>query len=244
MRRTSFPVLFVICLVIYSCKDNVVCPAFQSTYILDDSMRLAKYSYFSNDSTPKFAMASRRSKYGINKQTSLFRKNYELMTAPKKNVLAPVPIDTTSEDVIDQGEFIAEDFVDTDTLGIDSVSTAPLLAKVEEAEPEGPKYKYRYSPDNGYNQEQAYYNKYYGELFIDNRPPPSPEKSEEELLQEADTTAVKKKGLGGLFKKKKGEAQDQPETAEDDLPKEELPIEEEVVPEEIEETPDDSEDDN
>lgn len=227
MRRTSFPVLFVLCLVFYACKDNVVCPAFQSTYILDDSIRLAKYSYFANDSTPKFAMVSKRTKYGINKHQSLFRKNYELMTAPKKNVLAPVPEDTLSDEVIDQGDFIAEDFVDTDTLGVDSLSTAPLLAQVEEEEPEGPRYKYRYSPDNAYNQEQVYYNKYYGELFIDNRPPPSEEKLEEEQLQQSDSTAVEKKGLG-LFKKKKGAKQDQPE--EEDTPEELIP--EDIAPDE------------
>lgn len=243
MRRTSFPVLFVLCLVIYSCKDNVVCPAFQSTYILDDSMRLAKYSYFANDSTPKFAMAGRRNKYGVNKHTSLFRKNYELMTAPKKNVLAPIPVDTTSETIIDEGDFIAEDFVDTDTLGVDSLSTAPLLAQVEEEEPEGPRYKYRYAPDNGYNQEQAYYNKYYGELFIDNRPPPSQEKLEEEQLQESDTTQAKKKGLGSFFKKKKEQVQDQPETAiEESVDEEAIP--EETNPDENLETPDEPEDGN
>lgn len=235
MRRTSFPILFVLCLVFYACKDNVVCPAFQSTYILDDSMRLAKYSYFANDSTPKFASASRRSKYGVNKQTSLFRKNYELMTAPKKNVLAPVPEDT-SELIIDQGEFLVEDFVDTDTLGTDSLSTAPLFAQVKEEEPQGPRYKYRYEETAAHNQEQVYYNKYYGELFIDNRPPPSEEKLSEEELQESDTTQVKKKGLGGLFKKNKDNKQAEPESgveessSEDDTSEEvqdEIPVESE-----------------
>lgn len=234
MRRTSFPILFVLCLVFYACKDNVVCPAFQSTYILDDSMRMAKYSYFANDSTPKFASASRRTKYGVNKPTSLFRKNYELMTAPKKNVLAPVPEDT-SELIIDQGEFLAEDFVDTDTLGIDSLSTAPLLAQVEkDTIPKGPRYKYRYEETAGHNQEQVYYNKYYGELFIDNRPPPSEEKLAEETLQESDTTQMKKKGLGGLFKKK-DKNQAEPESVEEET------VVEEPAQEFQEETPEESE---
>ncbi|MEP2025943.1 MAG: hypothetical protein ABJH98_14460 [Reichenbachiella sp.] len=241
MRRTSFPILFVLCLVFYACKDNVVCPAFQSTYILDDSLRFAKYSYFANDSTPKLALASRRTKYGVNKKTSLFRKNYELMTAPKKNVLSPIPEDTT-ELIIDQGEFLAEDFVDTDTLGVDSLSTAPLLAQVEEdTVPKGPRYKYRYEETAAHNQEQVYYNKYFGELFIDNRPPPSPEKLEEELAQESDTTQVKKKGLGGLFKKNKDEKQAEPESAtEETVVEEEGALEEtqevqEDIPEEPEE---------
>ncbi|UXX80019.1 hypothetical protein N7E81_02720 [Reichenbachiella carrageenanivorans] len=233
MRRTSFPILFVLCLVFYACKDNVVCPAFQSTYILDDSMRLAKYSYFANDSTPKFASVSKRTKYGMNKQMSLFRKNYELMTAPKKNVLAPVPEDT-SELIIDQGEFVAEDFVDIDSIGPDSVSVAPLLAKAEEEVPQGPRYKYRYDPDASHNQEQVYYNKYYGELFIDKRPLPSEKTPEDEQLDESDTTQVKRKGLGGLFKRNKEEVEEAPvldekgeEAAEQEaeVPIEEAPVE-------------------
>lgn len=233
MRRTSFPILFVLCLVFCACKDNVVCPAFQSTYILNDSMRLAKYSYFANDSTPKFASVSKRTKYGINKQMSLFRKNYELMTAPKENVLAPVPEDT-SELIIDQGEFIAEDFVDIDSIGADSVSVAPLLAKAKEEEvPQGPRYKYRYDPDASHNQEQVYYNKYYGELFIDKRPLPTEKSPEDEQLEESDTTQVKRKGLGGLFKRNKDETEE--ETAEEKAeegvaePESEEPIEEAPV---------------
>lgn len=220
----------MLCLVFYACKDNVVCPAFQSTYILDDSIRFAKYSYFANDSTPKLALASRRTKYGVNKKTSLFRKNYELMTAPKKNVLAPVPEDTT-ELIIDEGVFLAEDFVDTDTLGTDSLSVAPLLAQAEEeAVPEGPRYKYRYELDAQHNQEQVYYNKYFGELFIDNRPPPSAKKPEEQV---SDSTEVKKKGLGGLFKRNKEDKQDEPEQVEEASETEEAVIEE-TVPEEVE----------
>lgn len=240
MRRTSFPILFVLCLVFYACKDNVVCPAFQSTYILDDSIRLARYSYFTNDSTPKLAYIPKRNKYGITKNVSLFRKNYDLMTAPKKNVLAPVPEDTT-ELIIDQGEFLAEDFVDTDTLGTDSLSVAPLLAKAEEEkEPEGPRYKYRYERTAQHNQEQVYYNKYYGELFIDNRPPPSAEKLEEE--QASDSTQVKKKGLGGLFKKNKDETQAEPETVEEESESGET-VEEETTEEIPEETPEEDEED-
>lgn len=239
MRRTSFPILFVLCLVFYACKDNVVCPAFQSTYILDDSIRFAKYSYFANDSTPKLAMASRRTKYGVNKKTSLFRKNYELMTAPKKNVLAPVPEDT-SELIIDEGEFLAEDFVDVDTLGTDSLSVAPLLAQAEEEKkPEGPRYKYRYERTAQHNQEQVYYNKYFGELFIDNRPPPSADKLAEE--QASDSTQVEKKGLGGLFKKNKDEKQAEPETTEEQT---EETVVEETLPEETEETPEEIPEEN
>ncbi|MDH5609579.1 MAG: hypothetical protein OEY56_08865 [Cyclobacteriaceae bacterium] len=32
-------------MLLFSCKDRIICPAFQSTYILDDSTRAAYYSY-------------------------------------------------------------------------------------------------------------------------------------------------------------------------------------------------------
>lgn len=157
------------------------------------------------------------------------------MTAPKKNVLAPVPEDT-SELIIDQGEFLTDDFVDTDSLGVDSLSTAPLLAKVEEEErPQETRYKYRYERTAAHNQEQVYYNKYFGELFIDNRPPPSEEKLDAEQMQSSDSTGVKKKGLGGLFKKSKEEGQAEPESVE-----EESEVEETDIPETIE-VPDEEE---
>ena len=37
----------ILCLILFisSCRDKVICPAFQSTYILDDSVRLAYFSY-------------------------------------------------------------------------------------------------------------------------------------------------------------------------------------------------------
>lgn len=43
MRLIITLILFVLC--ISSCKDKVICPAFQSTYILDDSVRSVYYSY-------------------------------------------------------------------------------------------------------------------------------------------------------------------------------------------------------
>lgn len=232
MRRASFPILLLLCVLFCACKDNVVCPAFQSTYILDDSIRWVKYSLFLNDTTPKMPVASRRSKYGVNKKSSLFRKNYDMMTAPKKNQIRWLE-DSTD---MDQGEFIASDFVDTDSLGVDSVSTAPILAAVDDEEKV--RYKWEYDPNSSYNQEQAYYNKYYGEVFIDKRP------TQQELVDQQmnhlddisnDSTVVpdQKKGLFGKKKAKEESAENEAEVdqetlnnvteAEESAPKEEAP---------------------
>ena len=217
MKRTLVLIGCLLCVVFYGCKDNVVCPAFQSTYILNDSVRWARYSLFENDSTPKFAVASRRTKYGINKRTNFYRKNYELMTAPKVNVLgnpAPDPAYYREEPI----DVIAMELASNDSLQSDSTllamdyspSDSTLVADASTAFPvtedEGPKYKYRYHPKNPYNQEQEYYNKYFGELFVDNRPPPtSPEDLARQMEEESewDTLGVQEEPKKGLFKKKK-----------------------------------------
>lgn len=43
--RLSVGVIILVLCVISSCRDRVVCPAYQSTYILDDSVRQTFYSY-------------------------------------------------------------------------------------------------------------------------------------------------------------------------------------------------------
>ncbi len=43
MRQLSAVIIIILCLA--SCRDKIICPAFQSTYILDDSVRMAYYSY-------------------------------------------------------------------------------------------------------------------------------------------------------------------------------------------------------
>ncbi|UXP32862.1 hypothetical protein N6H18_02685 [Reichenbachiella agarivorans] len=202
MRKALFPILIVMCVVFCSCKDNVVCPAFQSTYILNDSMRMARYSMFLNDSTPKMAVASNRSKYGVNKKSTLFKKNYDLMTAPKVNVLGEPKKDPLYADDVVEEEFLASDFVDQDTVGVDSLSAAPLLAAKKT---DVVRYKYRYNVKNPYNQEQEYYNKYYGELFIDTRPTREELAAKAEAQVENDTTSESGNGKWGLFKKKKDE---------------------------------------
>ncbi|MCV9388971.1 hypothetical protein [Reichenbachiella ulvae] len=240
MRRATFPILILCCVLFCACKDNVVCPAFQSTYILDDSLRMARYSLFLNDTTPKMPVASRRSKYGINKKSSLFKKNYDLMTAPKKNQIRWLEEDSLE---MDQGEFIASDFVDQDTLGVDSVSTAPILAAVEDEE-EAVRYKWKYSLDNNYNQEQVYYNKYYGELFIDTRPTQKELAAQQldHLDEIASDSTIQETEKKGLFGRNKSEDSDVEEESETEAEVDEETLENVIETEEDEAEPEDTTD--
>lgn len=188
---------------------------------------MSKFSYFLNDSTPKYATVTpRRTKYGVNKKTWLFRKNHELKTSPKLDVLGPPKKDSLF--IIDEGQFVASDFVDQDTTALDSLSRNNLFA-VADAKSNEPRYKYRYDPKIKYNQEQIYYNKYYGELFLDKRPVKKPLDQILEEEQATDSTTTKKKGkfgfgFGFLKKKKsKEEAAGEPIEKESDAELDDLP---------------------
>ncbi|WP_147407526.1 hypothetical protein [Reichenbachiella sp. MSK19-1] len=197
---------------------------------MDDSLRMMRYSMFLNDTTPKMAVASRRTKYGVNKKSSLFRKNYDLMTAPKVNEIRRLEVDSLYTE--DEGDFMVADFVDQDSVGVDSVSAAPILAAVDKKEEV--RYKYKYDLENDYNQDQEYYNKYYGELFIDTRPLPSERVEPVEPDIAADSLGTEEKK--GLFRRKKQEEvpeSDEPEVDQETLDNvtetsEEAPVEEEV----------------
>ena len=214
VRYIVYTVIIAIGLAASSCKDRVICPAFQSTYILNDSIRMAKYSLFGEDSLPKFQVASRRNKYGISEKYrffDFFRKNYDLKTAPKKNQLGPPAKDSLfvhpgdTLDLMDEGEFIASDFANSDSLATDSLAVVPDVVASNSIEPQGPKYKYRYDQRNPYSTEQIYYNKYFGEMLVDKRPPPKPMEEEvgEAVVESDTTTSSGKKLIPGFLKKKK-----------------------------------------
>ncbi len=251
-------VVVVMCLfALYSCQDRVICPAYQSTYILHDSTRYAYFSYAwqldeetraqffaknatkenSND-TLQVAMVSQpktdyyayagekvvpwrvpnRTKYGIQKKVPYPVKNYRLRTAPMENVLAPEPV---------SNDFVASDFtdslpLDSTALALDSLETKPVAVKEET------KYRYKYDPKDNFNVEQEYYNKYFGEKFIDKRD--QPQNTTKGIDTEAipDSLQIKEPFFKRLFKKKdKSTPIEDVEPTEENQPEETPPLEEE-----------------
>ncbi|WP_425391364.1 hypothetical protein [Ekhidna sp.] len=226
--------IILVCYVsLISCQDKVICPAFQSTYILDDSTRYAYFSYVwqldentrtqylaqqngqdASDSlavvaqpkTDYYAYAGekvvpwriqKQTKYGIVKNTPYPIKKYRLRTAPMENVTAPDPV---------SNDFVASDFaVDSLSLASDSLSLDSLASQpVAKEEEKGPKFLYGYDPSDNFNVEQEYYNKYYGQKFIDNRPEPKPAPIDSLATSAPDSVqSNESKGLKGLFKKRK-----------------------------------------
>ena len=251
----------------------MICSAYQSTYILDDSTRNAYFSYVwqldentrsqflaqqrggnpddslgvvAQPKTDYYAYAGekivpwriqKKTKYGIIKPAGFVEplrrpiKNYQMRTAPMENVLAPEPI---------SNDFVASEFSDSlgvdslsiasDSLALDSLAAQPIAVAEEKEEK---KYLYGYDPNDNFNVEQDYYNKYFGYKFIDNRPKPEPKPEQIDSLSTSlpDSVDTKEPLFKRLFKKKK----------KDDPQEETEPAQEGIAPEETsEETEEDS----
>ena len=72
-----------------ACQERMVCPAYQSTYILDDSVRAVFFSRFESDSMPKRFGKVAKTKYGIIRRKKERDKLREIRTVAMKNVLPP-----------------------------------------------------------------------------------------------------------------------------------------------------------
>jgi len=255
----------------------VICPAYQSTFILDDDTRRAYYSYawqldeetraqylaqqrtkasdsvtvspdsLNTVSPPKtdyYAHAgeymvpwrpTKKSKFGIVKEGFYPVKKYRMRTAPMENVLAPKPaassFDQNVESLpVDSLNYVAGDSLTTDSLALAQTSPEPL--NTEEEASEKVRYRYGYDPADRFNVEQLYYNKYFGDLFIDDRPLPEPQTVASDSLSTSslDSAAISEKPfLKGLFKKKKKAktGADTPPVEDSELTGEEAPTEEE-----------------
>src|SRR5688572_12064886 len=95
----AFLVFIGCCLILGSCTQRSICPAFQSAYIHDKDALRKKFSYFLEDSTPKMLTAS-KNKYLIAEPTSYRKKVRSLQTIAMKPVPVHVPDSILNEDSV------------------------------------------------------------------------------------------------------------------------------------------------
>jgi hypothetical protein len=162
------------------------------------------YTYVASIAPP--AEQVRKTKYGIVKYEPYWLKSYNLRTAPMENEYGPKAEEIT-EEPIDEGEFYVSDFGADSISLVDSVSLVSgdsvLIGEpIVDSKPEKPekKYLYRYKEDDIFNSEQEYYNKYFGERLVDNRPPMEEEVTNDSV--QADSEKEKGAFFKNLFKKK------------------------------------------
>ena len=103
-----------ILLTLSACNRGMICPAFQSSFILDDSVRLAEFSLFEGD-TAAFApkeFITDKSRYGIMADISYPKKYNTIKTIEMVTVFPP-------------GEPVSEDSAYVDPLNSDDPMMAP-----------------------------------------------------------------------------------------------------------------------
>ncbi len=243
-------------LLITGCRDKIICAAFQSTYILDDSTRNAYYSYVwqldeatrsqylaglqagpeadsstldsltvttsQSQSIDYYAYAGekvvpwrvrKRTKFGIVKYEPYWLKNYRMRTAPMENVFAPKPPEPVTTDYVATEEVVPTDSLASDSLAIaslDSLSEDLVALEDQVIEKEEEEiYLFNYDRHDIFNVEQEYYNKYFGEKFIDRRPKPDLEAVQlADSLSNVVPDSLQEKGFSfkGLFKKKRNQS--------------------------------------
>ena len=79
MYLRSLVLSIVVLLTFSACHRGMICPAFQSSFIQDDSVRMAIFSPFQRDSLPKELNVD-KGKYGIINAITYYEKNNSLKT--------------------------------------------------------------------------------------------------------------------------------------------------------------------
>jgi hypothetical protein len=225
MTREFYVVVVFSIILLASCTQRMVCPAYQSAFIYDKDALRKKYSYFKEDSTPKILTAS-RNKHLIGVPVSYKKKVRTLETVPMKLVNPVVPdslqegFDKTEMDVsgVERNVNDSTAVIRIDTLVAPVQDSAYMISK--EKEIRILKYdnmKRKYFVDTvGFNTEQDNYMWYLRDALL--LPDVRIAKSGSGKEDEAKTEAGKKKKKGGffknLFKKKKKETEPLPDSTQ------------------------------
>lgn len=220
-------------LLVASCTQKMVCPAYQSAFIYDKNELRKRFSYFNEDSTPKVLTAS-KNKYLIAEPVS-YKKKVRQMATVQARPLKPVVPDSLQEgSEVTKAELdaAARSVIDSvfipDQPAADTVAKEPeryVITKDREVRvlkynfpdslkydpatgkyvPEKPKY---YVVHIGYDIDQDNYMWYLRDVLI----LPDVRLAQQQAEKAAKQEARKRKGISGffnkLFKKKKKDKAD------------------------------------
>lgn len=178
-----YVIIFAVSLLV-SCKADMICPAYQSYFLLDENAQKNQFAYFAQDSLPRKDLFHTTSdKNGLVAKTSLFEyinkdwsRNRELKTVPMTVVYPEL-----SDSLLFSGDALM--LAETDVVDTAALDSARLAAQTFQ-----------------YNVDQKYYNWYFrGKLVWQD------ELDEDKEAPEAKDN-IEKKGIfsfiKNLFKKK------------------------------------------
>jgi hypothetical protein len=221
-------VLFIgFCLMLGSCTQRSICPAFQSAYIHDKDALRKKFSYFLEDSTPKLLTAS-KNKYLVAEPTTYRKKIGSLQTVEMKPVFVQVPDSILNADSVSTADLDAAARSVIDSTFIEDVpaqkqeragDSVYVITKDRELrllkyngadslvyDPQSEKYVSQkpayYVKDVGLNIEQDNYMWYLRNHLVlpDVRLAGKQQAAEEKARKSGEKAVKKKKGLKGFFK--------------------------------------------
>jgi hypothetical protein len=231
--RKAVTVLCCVSLMLGSCTQRLICPAYQSAFIYDKDELRKKFSYFQQDSTPKILTAS-KNKYLVAEPVTYQRKIRSMQTVQMKPVFVHVPdsltgadsvsmedLDRAARSVIDS-TFIVD--VPTDTIA-EPLDSIYVITKDKELRllkynapdsleydsithryvPQAPKY---YVADVRYNMEQDNYMWYLRDAIVLPDVKLAKMQQGEEGGGKKSEKKKKKGGVKNLFKKKPKEEVD------------------------------------
>lgn len=192
MRRINSISVIVIGIMLASCKADMICPSYQSYFLLDDTAQKNKFAYFALDSLPRRDIFnSRKDQKGLVAKSGVlayidadWQRNLDIKTISME-VVYPEPSDST----LFAGDAMM--YAETDIIDSVALDSARYAAQ-----------SFKYGAD------QKYYNWYFRDKLVwkdelegvkkeaeITSPQPQPAVTEPVLEKE-------KKGLGGMFKKK------------------------------------------
>ncbi len=179
MKGINTILIFTIGILLASCKADMICPAYQSYYLLDENTQRNQFSYFAEDSLPrKDVFYSTLDKNGLIAKTSLFAhvdrdwvRERELRTI-NMDVVYPI----LSDSILFAGDAMM--YAETDVVDSVALDSARMAAQT-----------FRYGAD------QKYYNWYFrGKLVWK-------DELEKEQIKDKDNEEEEKTGFFGFFKK-------------------------------------------
>ena len=143
-----------------ACQSKMICPAFQSAFIYNDSTRDRLFSYFTHDSLPAIQPYSSKDKFGIIEKTSKKKRYNQLQTVAMERIYPP------KDNYRDSLLLAMDSAPDGEAMNIDSLMD--VRSKVR----------------NRYNVEQETYMRLFGEYLYFPEPPDPDEESESSEMTE------------------------------------------------------------
>ncbi len=210
MKRNNSFYILMICIVLAGCKADMICPAYQSYFLIDENAQRNQFRYFAQDSLPRRDIFySTLDKNGLVAKTSLVAyvdqdwvRNREIRTV-NMEVVYPV----ISDSLLFAGDVMM--YAETDVVDSTALDSARMAAQT-----------FRYGAD------QKYYNWYFRDKLVWKDELEGKNTKEDTSLEDK----VEKAGFFGFFKnlfKKKDKTTDDAEGLESSTVQEKEDLDEE-----------------